>query len=84
MWPRKSLPDARFFGLYAYGGFVTDAVLKGGEVGYVRILSTAGGVLRFENPWPGGACVNGKEYSGHIVCVDTAPGEEIRITKSVS
>ena len=83
VWPRKSHPNARFFGLYAYGGFVTDAVLKDGEVESVRIISTVGGRLSFENPWPGGACVNGKTFAGRIVCVDTEPGEEIRIAKAV-
>lgn len=82
VWPRETRPDARFFGLRAYGGFIVDAELKGGEVAYIRILSTAGGKLTFENPWPGGASAGGRILEGRIISVDTEPGEKIMITQA--
>ena len=82
VWPRKAHPNARFFGLYAYGGFVADAVLKDGEVEFIRVRSTAGGTLSFENPWPGEAFVNGKAFSGRVISIETALGEAYTITNA--
>ncbi len=81
VWPTKTHPDARFFGLYAYGGFRVDARLKEGEVEEVQITSTAGGRLTFENPWRGNALVNGRVFPGPIISVGTEKGEVLRITK---
>ena len=49
---------------------------------YIRILSTAGGKLTFENPWPGGASAGGRILEGRIISVDTEPGEKITITQA--
>ena len=81
VWPTKTHPDARFFGLYAYGGFRVDASLKAGEVEYVHITSTVGGSLTFENPWRGNALVNGHVFSERIVSMDTKEGEVLYISK---
>ena len=81
VWPKKTHPNARFFGLYAYGGFIVDASLREGEVERVHIRSGAGGLLRFENPWEGDALVNGRALSGRVITVDTVPGEEIEIAR---
>ena len=81
VWPRQTQPNARFFGLRAYGGFVVDAALEGGEVGRVRVESKAGGMLVFENPWNAPACVNGTPYTGHIIRINTEVGLFYEITK---
>lgn len=51
-WPRQSQPTATFTGLWAYGAFVVDAALSGGEVVTVSIESKKGTECRIENPWP--------------------------------
>ncbi len=81
VWPRRSLPDARFFGLRARGGFVVSAELVGGEVARVRIDCPAGGALRLKNPWPGSAmAVGGAQYRGDTLTLETRPGETLEIT----
>ena len=82
VWPKKALPDARFFGLWAYGGFVVDASLSGGQVESVHIRSTAGGTLTFENPWDGDALVNGRVCVGRRISLATHPGDEIIVTRA--
>ena len=74
VWPRQTVRNARFFGLRACGGFIVDATLENGEVARVRVLSTAGGSLVFENPWDTAACVNGNIYDGRIIRIETEVG----------
>ena len=81
VWPRETLPNARFFGLRAYGGFVVDASLEGGEVRSVRVLSTDGGSLVFENPWDAPASVNGQPYNGRVIEIKTEVGRYYEIVK---
>ncbi|WP_420111040.1 glycosyl hydrolase family 95 catalytic domain-containing protein [Pseudactinotalea sp.] len=52
-WPKRSQPAASFTGLWAYGAFVVDAALEGGEVATIELESRSGGACRIENPWPG-------------------------------
>ncbi|MBQ3760452.1 MAG: hypothetical protein II875_00405 [Clostridia bacterium] len=82
VWPRAAIPDARFFGLRAYGGFVVDAALKGGQTQRVEIESTYGGPLTFENPWPAPANVNGRILSGKTITVNTQKGEKLTIVRA--
>ena len=80
VWPR-SLPDAAFYGLRAYGGFEVSAELAGGEVAGAEIISHAGGALRLENPWKGAMRVNGRHYEGRIIEIQTSPGETLIIER---
>jgi hypothetical protein len=50
-WPRDK--PARFHQLRAQGGFLVSATCERGNVGPVRVESTAGGRLRLFSPWPG-------------------------------
>lgn len=80
VWPRRSLPNARFFGLRARGGFVVAAELAGGEVARARIECPVGGALRIANPWPGRALrLNGRRVVGETLELDTRPGEVIEL-----
>ena len=82
VWPRRSLPDARFFGLRARGGFVVSAELAGGEVRRARIDCPVGGTLRLANPWPGCAmAVNGARRDGDMLTLETRPGESLEIVR---
>ena len=80
VWPRRSLPDARFFNLRARGGFVVSAQLAGGRVQRVEIRCPVGGRLRLENPWPGERMrVNGVPVDAAFLEKDTQPGEALEI-----
>jgi alpha-L-fucosidase 2 len=50
-WPREQ--DARFRDLRAEGGFLVSAEQKNGIVTRLDFVSTAGGRLRYVNPWTG-------------------------------
>ena len=80
VWPRRSLPDARFFNLRARGGFVVSAQLEGSRVQRVEIRCPVGGRLRLENPWPGEQMrVNGVPVDAAFLEKDTQPGEALEI-----
>ncbi|MBQ8110198.1 MAG: hypothetical protein IJ124_08585 [Clostridia bacterium] len=80
VWPRRSLPDAAFFGLRARGGFVVSARLADGEVVRVEIASPCGGALRLKNPWPGrDMCVNGKRVPGEYLERQTERGDAFTV-----
>ena len=50
VWPKDH--DAEFHQLRAYGAFLIDSELKGGNVQYVKVLSEKGRNCSIKNPWP--------------------------------
>jgi hypothetical protein len=50
VWPQAK--DASFLNLRTWDAFLVSSTLKGGEVGFVRILSERGRPCALANPWP--------------------------------
>lgn len=67
-WPADQ--DAAFENLRAQGGFLVSAEKKAGVVANLQIISTAGGKLRYLNPWTG-------ELAEH----NTQPGQTLTISR---
>jgi hypothetical protein len=87
-WPAGE--DAAFTRLRSEGGFLVSSRMKGDGIQDIRIQSTAGGVLRFLNPWKGGPLIvkNGKAVSvrdegNGIFSLPTIKGDQL-ILKSPS
>ena len=66
-WPKDK--DARFINLRAQGGFLVSADQKAGIVTKIEITATAGGRLRYLNPW-----------TGKIVEVETKRDQKVTVT----
>ncbi len=82
-WPKNK--DAEFAGLRAQGGFLVSARQTGGQISDVTIASTAGGEVRFVNPWPGSTVrvtakkeIRYRETNG-IVSLPTQAGETYQV-----
>ncbi len=84
-WPSDK--DARFENLRAQGGFLVSADLTTGQVTAFTVSSTAGGRLRFLNPWSsapralknGIAATLAMDGNG-IYALDTAVGDLVELT----
>lgn len=80
-WPPEW--DAEFR-LVARGGFLISAVIRGGVIGEVGILSRRGETCRIRNPW-GGACVlrdtegGDQILNGDVLVFETRPDTAYRI-----
>jgi hypothetical protein len=87
VWPRKLVPNARFANLWAYGAFRVSAMLEGGEVSYVRVISEKGRDCTVENPWPGRLVrVVRTEHApermqGTRLTIKTSPGEKFELQR---
>ncbi|MCK7469736.1 MAG: hypothetical protein MZU95_02205 [Desulfomicrobium escambiense] len=77
--------DVAFGSLRAEGAFLVSAAMKRGKVVEVRIVSEKGGLLRLEDPFPGGAFKASGNAAGTVRALDGVieadflPGQEIRI-----
>ncbi|MCX7046933.1 MAG: hypothetical protein NTX50_15775 [Candidatus Sumerlaeota bacterium] len=81
-WPKEK--DAKFDSLRAQGGFLVSAAQAGGRVKSVTIRSTAGGKLKFVNPWPAapqarknGATVTLAVEGAGLFSLDTVAGDTV-------
>ncbi|WP_248926177.1 glycosyl hydrolase family 95 catalytic domain-containing protein [Paenibacillus hamazuiensis] len=75
--------DAQF-SLWCRGGFVVTSERRGGEIPYVEIESTLGGICRIRNPWGERQVIvrRGDETStinGSLLEIDTEKGSKIRL-----
>jgi hypothetical protein len=84
-WPADL--DGAFENLRAQGGFLVSAEQAGGQVTSFRVASTAGGTLRFLNPWSAapqarksGMVVSLAAEGGGVYSLGTAPGERVELT----
>jgi hypothetical protein len=84
-WPASQ--DAAFENLRAQGGFLVSAERVGDEIPFIQVQSTAGGRLRFVNPWAGAAGAWRRGYAavlldegGGVLSLETAAGDEILLT----
>lgn len=84
-WPADQ--EAAFENLRAQGGFLVSAGFAAGTTTAATIRSTAGGRLRFLNPWPAAPVVrvNGTTIAPDaegegVFGLDTAAGDEITLT----
>lgn len=75
------------FSLWCQGGFQTEASIRKGVPGEIRILSTLGGDLRLCNPFGEGkfkmTAADGVRYEGNdaVACIRTQAGETIKVEK---
>lgn len=87
VWPRKSVPSARFLNLWAHGGFQVSATLLGGEVSHLQIHSHLGRNCIVENPWAGSAVKLSRDgrteerLRGERLNIVTKAGEFITLEK---
>ena len=75
--------DASFHGLRAFGAFVVDGEMKGGEISAV-IRSEKGRPLTLERPGEGYAVYRGDEViplSEKFTVIKTVPGEVLTVRK---
>lgn len=86
-WPADQ--EAAFENLRAQGGFLVSAGFKDGATTECGILATAGGRLRFLNPWPdppvarrNGAAATLTNEGGGVYGLDTAAGDVVKLTAS--
>ncbi|WP_404713661.1 glycosyl hydrolase family 95 catalytic domain-containing protein [Sphingomonas sp. MMS24-J13] len=80
-WPNGW--DARFT-LHARGGFVVDAIIRGGMVRSVAVESLCGSLCRMRNPFAGAATVErdsraAERVQGPIFSFPTSRGERLRL-----
>lgn len=83
VFPALAREQDAMFTLWGEGGFVVTSERYQGEVRYVAIRSTRGGVCRLSDPWPGEALTARCGYEhielarqGDELCFDTEAGEE--------
>ena len=83
VFPALARGQDAMFTLWGEGGFVVTSERYQGEVRYVAIRSTRGGVCRLSDPWPGEALTVRCGYEhielarqGDELCFDTEAGEE--------
>jgi len=78
---------ASFSGLRTQGGFLVSSEGTAGEIGAVKITSTAGGRLRIQSPWrtlqvlrrPSGERLDADPDSGGFLTFQTRPGETLEL-----
>ncbi|MCZ8517178.1 hypothetical protein O9H85_33490 [Paenibacillus filicis] len=75
------------FSLWCHGGFRITSEICDGEIGYIRIESTLGGICRIRNPWSEEELTLIPEtgtvsiHSGSLVEFATAEGDEFTIRR---
>lgn len=84
-WPKTW--DANYT-LWARGGFIVKASIRGGTIDYLRIVSQAGARCRMRNPFSGSSTVlnrNGERaetLAGALLEFETTQGEQILLERS--
>lgn len=81
----RSWEEASFRHIRTEGAFLVDAILEGGQVSEVQILSECGQTLHLANPWGSSSILASREgkgptrYSGRVVEIPTAAGERLKL-----
>lgn len=82
-WPRSW--DAQY-ALLCRGGFVVTSAMKQGDIPFVKLEATQGGVCKIRNPWKGTVALyrQGKKtqvLKGELLSFATAKGEEVTLQR---